>query len=176
MSKKILAFKSMQGRLTALVAGIVIAAVLLVGYTGMRQLNRFGEANTEKIRAQMVEERQGKMESLVETTIALLDEYVRRAEGGEFSMEEARQRASRRIGSMRYDDGKGYFWIHSAGERPLMVMHPIKPEMNGQDLTGEEDFSIIQSLFYGGQVYPKSSDTISKNVRPTRLFVEMNRI
>lgn len=40
----------MQAKLILLVVGLVVAATLLVGYSGMRQLNRFGEANTEKIR------------------------------------------------------------------------------------------------------------------------------
>jgi len=31
------------------------------------------------------------------------------------------------------DDNSGYFWINDA--KPTMIMHPIKPAMNGEDLT-----------------------------------------
>ena len=37
---------------------------------------------------------------------------------------------------MRYQ-GSGYFWINDM--HPTMVMHPIKPEMDGTDLTGNKD-------------------------------------
>lgn len=40
-----------------------------------------------------------------------------------------------RVSQMRYDDGKGYFWINDCSKpTPLMVMHPIAPQLNGQVL------------------------------------------
>ena len=170
-------FRSMQGKLILLVGSLVAVAVLVVGFLSVGQLSRFGEVGAEKIRTQMVAERQQKLESLVDTANTLLEDYYRRVEKGELTPEDAQQRAANRIGALRYDGGEGYFWIHSGGgERPLMVMHPMKPEMNGQDLSANEDFTNIQSLFYDGQVVAKDSDTIRRNVKATRLFVEMNRV
>lgn len=48
----------------------------------------------------------------------------------------ARKRAADRISKLRYGNGD-YFWINDLG--PRMIMHPIKPELNGQDLTGNKD-------------------------------------
>ena len=41
------------------------------------------------------------------------------------------------IQNLRYDEGKGYFWINDFA--PKMIMHPIKPSLNGQDLSGSKD-------------------------------------
>ena len=47
----------------------------------------------------------------------------------------AQQAAIARIQNMRYgDDGKDYFWISDTQTR--MVMHPYRPELNGQSLAG----------------------------------------
>ena len=50
----------------------------------------------------------------------------------------AQQAASARIQRLRYgDDAKDYFWI--TDEQPRMVMHPYRPELNGQDLSTYAD-------------------------------------
>jgi methyl-accepting chemotaxis protein len=43
----------------------------------------------------------------------------------------AQRRAAARIGALRYGNGD-YFWINDMG--PRMVMHPVKPELDGQEL------------------------------------------
>ena len=50
----------------------------------------------------------------------------------------AQQAAIARIQNMRYgDDGKDYFWISDTQTR--MVMHPYRPELNGQSLSDYSD-------------------------------------
>ena len=50
----------------------------------------------------------------------------------------AQQAAIARIQNMRYgDDGKDYFWISDTQTR--MVMHPYRPELNGQDVSDYSD-------------------------------------
>lgn len=44
--------------------------------------------------------------------------------------------ALRQVGKMRLADGN-YFWINDTG--PRMIMHPIKPELNGKDVGGIKD-------------------------------------
>ena len=48
----------------------------------------------------------------------------------------ARKTAAARISALRYGNGD-YFWINDLG--PRMIMHPLKPELNGQDLTDNKD-------------------------------------
>ncbi|MFH1022020.1 MAG: DUF294 nucleotidyltransferase-like domain-containing protein [Planctomycetota bacterium] len=57
---------------------------------------------------------------------------------GALSRSAAQQAAVTRIQNMRYgDDGKDYFWISDM--QPRMVMHPYRPELNGQDLSEYSD-------------------------------------
>ncbi len=73
---------------------------------------------------------------LVEVAYALLTEYDARAQKGEFSLEEAQNRAIARVRNLRYE-GKEYFWINDL--HPTMIMHPYKPELNGKDMTDNKD-------------------------------------
>jgi len=57
---------------------------------------------------------------------------------GALSRAAAQQAAIARIQNMRYgDDGKDYFWISDTQTR--MVMHPYRPELNGQSLLDYSD-------------------------------------
>ncbi|WP_319404612.1 methyl-accepting chemotaxis protein [uncultured Desulfosarcina sp.] len=57
-------------------------------------------------------------------------------------LEAAEQRfmedAKKAIAQLRYGPkGQDYFWINDMG--PTMIMHPVKPELDGQDLSGSKD-------------------------------------
>ncbi|GAK69388.1 putative methyl-accepting chemotaxis protein [Agrobacterium rubi TR3 = NBRC 13261] len=82
-------------------------------------------------------ERKAGLESLTQTGVGILDQYYRMEQSGALTRDAAQQQAKATIAAMRYENGSGYFWINDMG--PKMVMHPIKPEMNGTDLSGNKD-------------------------------------
>ena len=55
---------------------------------------------------------------------------------GKMTREQAQQLARQAIATLRYE-GSEYFWINDM--QPRVVMHPIKPELNGQDVSGTKD-------------------------------------
>jgi methyl-accepting chemotaxis protein len=55
---------------------------------------------------------------------------------GTVSREQAQHLAIDAVSKLRYD-GKEYFWINDM--QPRMVMHPIKTELDGKDLSGVKD-------------------------------------
>jgi signal-transduction protein with cAMP-binding, CBS, and nucleotidyltransferase domain len=57
---------------------------------------------------------------------------------GALTRDAAQQAARARIQQLRYgDEAKDYFWI--TDDHPRMVMHPYRPELNGQDLSDYAD-------------------------------------
>jgi methyl-accepting chemotaxis protein len=82
------------------------------------------------------EDRAARTRMLVESAWGVLDAQHAREKAGEISRAEAQRRALEVVKALRYD-GKEYFWIHDA--LPRMVMHPIRPELDGKDLTGDRD-------------------------------------
>ena len=74
--------------------------------------------------------------NIVDVPMSLLADWDARAQRGEFSREEAQRQVQEAIRKLRYNE-KEYFWINDLG--PRMIMHPIKPELNGKDLTENKD-------------------------------------
>ena len=77
-----------------------------------------------------------RVESVVAGAMSLIESCAENEALGDI---EARQaKAKELIAALRYGpDGTDYLWIND--KHPTMVMHPIKPELNGQDLTNSKD-------------------------------------
>jgi methyl-accepting chemotaxis protein len=72
----------------------------------------------------------------VEAAHGVLVALQARERSGELSREQAQQLARETVAGMRYG-GNEYFWINDM--HPRVVMHPIKPELDGQDVSGTKD-------------------------------------
>jgi methyl-accepting chemotaxis protein len=89
-----------------------------------------------KIEKELIHEKSAGIQNLIDVAYTLVTEYEKRIESGELELEDAKIRAMKRVGSMRYEDNN-YFWINDL--EPRMVMHPINSELNGKDLTENRD-------------------------------------
>ena len=78
----------------------------------------------------MMEDRQRATRFAVETAWGTVDSLGKAAASGEITVEEAQKRALAQLRMMRYD-GKEYFWVNDM--QPRMIMHPVKPELEGKD-------------------------------------------
>ncbi|MEL6214556.1 MAG: cache domain-containing protein, partial [Pseudomonadota bacterium] len=83
-------------------------------------------------RTNLMEQKEIKTQHVVETAYGVIEHFGTLAQEGKLSVAEAQEIAKTTISSMRYDEVE-YFFINDL--HPYMVMHPIKPELDGQDLT-----------------------------------------
>lgn len=115
---------SVAGRIYALIALAVLGQITLAAYQLLAYRNGLWE------------QRRHELEDL--NTLALTvvrEEEVRGRKVGR-SVDETKQRAAERIKALRYGSGD-YFWINDF--TPRMVMHPTRPELDGQDLADFKD-------------------------------------
>lgn len=75
-------------------------------------------------------------QQLVETAWGTIDFYAQQAKTNALPLPEAQARAKAAVKHLRYNQ-TAYFWINDL--EPRMVMHPMKPEMDGQELSQEKD-------------------------------------
>ena len=71
--------------------------------------------------------------------------------GGQMPREQAQKLARDAISKMRYDRDE-YFWINDL--QPRVVMHPMKPELDGQDVANVKDpngFALFQAFAATGR-------------------------
>lgn len=87
-------------------------------------------------RHQLLEDRKAKIQSLIDTAYSQIEYYDKLAKSGTITETEAKKQAMELLRNNRYDS-KEYFWINDY--HPTMIMHPIKPELQGTDLTKTQD-------------------------------------
>ena len=88
------------------------------------------------IRGLIMKEKQATVSNLVQEATSLLASYQKQVDAGTLSKEDAQKQAAERIAAVRYNE-KDYIWINDL--TPRMVMHPIKPELNGKELSENKD-------------------------------------
>jgi methyl-accepting chemotaxis protein len=86
--------------------------------------------------ASLLADRMQKTKNLVEIPFGVINQQYQLEQEGKISRAAAQERAIGIIRAMRYDHDN-YFWIND--EHPTMVMHPMKPELDGKDLTNLKD-------------------------------------
>ncbi|MBL8383375.1 MAG: cache domain-containing protein [Burkholderiales bacterium] len=115
---------SIAGRLW-LLTGIASLAILLVGVIALLAK-----------RDAMLDEKRLATKHVVEVAHGVVAAYHAQASAGRMTDAQARQAAAAALKSLRYE-GQEYFWINDMS--PRMVMHPIKPELDGKALGDFKD-------------------------------------
>ncbi|WP_259372053.1 methyl-accepting chemotaxis protein [Caldimonas mangrovi] len=115
---------SLALKLRLLAIGVTLAVLALAAYTGWTYYH------------EIVEYRLATTRSVVQQAVAIAQRYHDDERGGRLSASDAQAKAVAEIKAIRYE-GKEYIWINDM--TPRMVAHPIKPELDGQDLSGMAD-------------------------------------
>ncbi|MEJ2201062.1 MAG: methyl-accepting chemotaxis protein [Desulfuromonadaceae bacterium] len=111
-------------RIFLLSGTIILIFTLAIAWTYQRQ-----KTNLLSGKKQMVQH-------TVEAAWGIIDYFATQAGNGTLSREEAQQAAKEALRHSRFE-GSNYFWINDLN--PTMVMHPIKPELEGQSLSASKD-------------------------------------
>jgi methyl-accepting chemotaxis protein len=115
---------SVARRLGLLVVGAVLGLVLLSVFFMITE------------RSMIMKERQDAVRQTVEVAHSIAAHFHKEVVRGSLTDDVGRQRAIADIKALRYSGGE-YFWINDM--HPKMVMHPIKPELDGKDLSDNKD-------------------------------------
>jgi len=87
-------------------------------------------------RAILLEARQNNTRNVVETVHGIIQHHYTLSQNKKMTEQDAKQSALDTIAKLRYDK-KDYFWVNDM--QPKMLMHPIKPALNGKDLSNIQD-------------------------------------
>ena len=88
------------------------------------------------VKGKMYENKITKTRHLTEAAWTVIDKLAKQAKIGTITVAEAQTRAKDILREMRYDKQE-YFWINDM--TPVMIMHPMKPELDGTDVSGMAD-------------------------------------
>ncbi|MEN9986224.1 MAG: hypothetical protein RI925_1726 [Pseudomonadota bacterium] len=84
----------------------------------------------------MLDDRRTSLQNMVQVAVGVLEFYERQVKAGSLPLASAQEQAKHAVGNLRYAN-KEYYYLFDM--HPRMLWHPIKPELNGQDLTRSLD-------------------------------------
>ncbi|WP_046351135.1 methyl-accepting chemotaxis protein [Janthinobacterium sp. B9-8] len=108
-----------------LVAGITLLAFIMMGSL---MLLHFKD--------EMLSGRKDKVRNLAESAQTVVAHFEQLSRDGKMDQPSAQVAALQALRAIRYDK-KEYFWVND--ESPKMLMHPMKPELEGKDLSALKD-------------------------------------
>jgi len=108
----------------------------LILVVAVSMLLALGLIMLKQVHSELFQAKAQKTQHVVETASGLLDYYHGLETAGTLTREAAQLQALTAIRSLRYGQND-YFWINDL--RPVMVMHPTNPKLEGQDLSGIRD-------------------------------------
>ncbi|MDR3567395.1 MAG: diguanylate cyclase [Syntrophobacteraceae bacterium] len=88
------------------------------------------------IESSMIDGEKKAVKNVVDVAWTMLRDYDNQAKNGQRTLEDAKEKVALRIAKMRYGQNE-YLWINDT--RPVMVMHPMQPELNGTNLNDYKD-------------------------------------
>lgn len=110
-----------------------LTVVSLVALAGLALVLVLSLVRIDSVMRSDIADRTQKVVEIAHSTAA---HYYELERSGQMTRKEAQTAALNAIRSMRYDETE-YFWVNDMG--PNMVMHPIKPELDGKDLSENAD-------------------------------------
>ncbi|MBF0152149.1 MAG: cache domain-containing protein [Magnetococcales bacterium] len=123
----------MKDLLSNLSVATKIRLIIFMAFIGMLILGAFA---AQTLNEALMEDRELKTKSVIESVHGILSHFESLEKSGKLTREQAQKSAVDIIKILRYE-GQNYFWINDM--HPTMVLHPIKPELDGKDLTASAD-------------------------------------
>ena len=136
-----------QARMTV---GRKIYALICLSCVGLLGITFLG---SRELASSLIQQKQIELQHLGEVALGIVKEEHAAVQKGDVSAADAQKRAMARVAALRYGSND-YYWINDM--HPKMVMHPIKPEMNGNDLSAYKDPN-------GKLLFVDFVDTVRKN-------------
>jgi methyl-accepting chemotaxis protein len=116
-----------------LTVGRKIYALISLSFVGLLGI---AALDSRELASSLNQQKQIELKHLGELALGIVKEEHAAAQKGDIAVADAQKRAMARLAALRYGSND-YFWINDM--LPRMVMHPIKPEMVGNDLSNYKD-------------------------------------
>ena len=122
-------------KITLLLVTALSVLELLSALATYPLLRSYEIKDLETFRSSQFEATKLSLKNQVEVAEGVILANLELAKSGQLSESEAQKRALSLLAKLRYDNDIGYFWVNDTSRPiPTMIMHPIKPDLNGKKM------------------------------------------
>ncbi|MFA6850158.1 MAG: methyl-accepting chemotaxis protein [Selenomonadaceae bacterium] len=105
------AVQSIKTELILIIVGVSVLTTVCVGGFFIYNLIEENTRQIENYRVSLVESTKRELKIQTETAISSIDRVYKQQQSGALTEEQARKQAADIVRNLRYDGGKGYFWV-----------------------------------------------------------------
>lgn len=117
-----LKISSMKTRLMLAICGVSIVSTLCIGAYFIVNTVRDNHAQLATYRADLEDSVGSQLKGETEVAYGIIEEYYKKQQAGELTEDQAKKEAADRVRDLRYDDGKGYFWIDTVDGNNVVLL------------------------------------------------------
>lgn len=144
-------FGSMKSRLIGVIVGTSILSILILGAFFTYTIISDNETQLKNYRRDLEASVEASLKGETEIAVSLINEFYKKQQAGELTEEQAKKAAADAVRDLRYDDGKGYFWVDTdEGINVVLLGRDTegKSRINAKDPSGR---FFIQEMIANGK-------------------------
>ena len=141
---------SMKTRLIAAISGVSLASTILIGGFFIFETVRENQESIASYRQDLESNVETQLKEETQVAVSILEEYNKKAQAGEMPIEQAKKEAADRVRDLRYDNGKGYFWIDTKEGVNVVLLGRDVEGKSRIDLVDQNGVHFIQEMIKNG--------------------------
>ena len=129
------ASSSLRMKFIILMVGTSLVTVICITALWLQTLRMEARTQLENYRTQLLQDVDTSLKNETQIVVSLLEKVYQQQQAGLLSEPEAKKLAADLVRDLRYDDGKGYFWIDTADGVNVVLL--------GRDVEGKSRIALV---------------------------------
>ena len=145
------ASSSLRMKFIVLMVGTSLVTVICITALWLQTLRMEARTQLENYRTQLLQDVDASLKNETQIVVSLLEKVYQQQQAGLLSEPEAKKLAADLVRDLRYDDGKGYFWIDTADGVNVVLLGRDVEGKSRIDLVDPNGVHFIQEMLKNGQ-------------------------
>mgnify|MGYP000924222916 FL=1 len=145
------ASSSLRMKFIILMIGTSLVTVICITALWLQTLRMEAQTQLENYRTQLLQDVDTSLKNEAQIVVSLLEKVYQQQQAGLLSEPEAKKIAADLVRDLRYDDGKGYFWIDTADGVNVVLLGRDVEGKSRIDLVDPNGVHFIQEMLKNGQ-------------------------
>ena len=146
-----LASSSLRMKFIILMVGTSLVTVICITALWLQTLRMEARTQLENYRTQLLQDVDTSLKNETQIVVSLLEKIYQQQQAGLLSEPEAKKIAADLVRDLRYDDGKGYFWIDTADGVNVVLLGRDVEGKSRIDLVDPNGVHFIQEMLKNGR-------------------------
>ena len=145
------ASSSLRMKFIILMVGTSLVTVICITALWLQTLRMEAQTQLENYRTQLQQDVDASLKNETQIVVSLLEKVYQQQQAGLLSEPEAKKIAADLVRDLRYDDGKGYFWIDTADGVNVVLLGRDVEGKSRIDLVDPNGVHFIQEMLKNGR-------------------------